>query len=108
MRGYRLFLATTAAAMMGGTLLLAPVSASAQTCPGVSQRQCEDFCGGADQVASCTKTGSEPDCVCEEQTKDVRGNAFGTATTDTAEGQGNLGNKTTTACEGNQGQCKQQ
>lgn len=95
-----------AAAFMGGTLLLGSGGALAQNaCPGVSATQCTDFCGDAG-VLSCTKTGSVPDCQCNETTKDVNGNAFGTATQDTAEGQGNIGNKTETACEGNPGQCK--
>jgi hypothetical protein len=93
---------------MGGALMLGTGGALAQNeCPGVSATQCTDFCGTAG-VASCTKTGSTPDCVCNEAKKDVNGNAFGTATTDTASGQGNVGNKTETACTGNQGQCKQQ
>jgi hypothetical protein len=100
-----------AAAFMGGTLLLGTGGALAQNaCPGVSAQQCTDFCAAeGSTVASCTKTGPTPDCVCAETTKDVKGNAFGTATQESAEGQGNLGNKTEVQpCEGNQGQCKQQ
>ena len=108
MRIHELFLTAAAAAFLSGTVLFSAGSASAQTCPGVSQQQCEEFCGAAG-VASCTKTGSTPDCVCNETKKEgVSGNAFGTETQDTAEGQGNLGNKTETACEGNVGQCKKQ
>ncbi|WP_158665376.1 hypothetical protein [Sinorhizobium fredii] len=81
--------------------------AQAQTCPGVSQDQCVELCGAAG-VASCTKTGSTPNCVCNEETKNVNGNAFGTATTNTASGQGNIGNKTEEECTGNAGQCKKQ
>ncbi|GLS41948.1 hypothetical protein GCM10010869_75450 [Mesorhizobium tianshanense] len=105
--GYSGLKMAAAAAFMGGTLLLGTGGALAQNlCPGVSATQCTDFCGAAG-VASCTKTGSVPDCVCNETTKDVNGNAFGTATEDTAEGKGNIGNKTETDCDGNQGQCKQ-
>ncbi|ESZ22359.1 hypothetical protein [Mesorhizobium sp. L48C026A00] len=100
-----------AAAFMGGTLLLGAGGALAQECPGVSQTQCEEFCAGEGSTAlSCTKTGSTPDCVCKETTKDAgQGKALGTATQESAEGKGNLGNKTEVQpCEGNVGQCKQQ
>jgi hypothetical protein len=95
---------------MGGALIFGPGGAAAQECPGVSQSQCEDFCAAeGSTVASCTKTGSTPDCVCNETTKDVPGLAKGTATQESAEGQGNLGNKTEPQpCEGNVGQCKKQ
>jgi hypothetical protein len=53
-----------------------------------------------------TKDGPNSICVFPETTKDVKGNAFGTATQDTSTGQGNLDNKTTTSCTGNKGQCK--
>lgn len=105
-----LFLAVATAVSMGGALMLATGGAAAQdACTGVSVTQCTDFCGDAG-VASCTKdpTQSTPNCVCNEVTKDVNGNAFGTATEDTAGGKGNVGNKTEEACTGNQGQCKQQ
>ncbi|WP_027155950.1 hypothetical protein [Mesorhizobium sp. WSM2561] len=101
-----------AAAFMGGTLLLGTGGTLAQNnCPGVSAQQCTDFCAAeGTTVASCEKTGPTPDCVCAETKKEgVKGNAFGTATQESAEGQGNLGNKTEPQpCEGNQGQCKQQ
>lgn len=98
--------ASTAAAFLGAIMLFGTGGAQAQNlCPGVSADQCTDFCGAAG-VASCTKTGPTPDCVCNETTKDVNGNAFGTATEDSASGQGNLGNKTETECTGNPGQCK--
>lgn len=106
--GHSFLKLAAAAAFMGGTLLLGTGGALAQNnCPGVSAQQCTDFCGAAG-VATCEKTGSVPDCQCNETTKDVSGNAFGTATQDTAEGKGNIGNKTETACEGNVGQCKKQ
>jgi len=54
-----------------------------------------------------TKDGPSSICVFPETTKDVNGNANGTATTTTSTGQGNTDNKTTTACTGNVGQCKQ-
>lgn len=98
--------ASAVTAFLGAIMLFGAGNAQAQTCPGVSQSQCEDFCGGAG-VASCTKTGSTPDCVCNETKKDVNGNAFGTATTDSASGTGNIGNKTETECTGNPGHCKQ-
>lgn len=102
----QLFLAVATAVSLGGALMLGTGNAGAQNlCPGVSATQCTDLCGDAG-VASCTKTGSTPDCVCNTTTKDVNGNAFGTATTDTSSGQGNLGNKTETSCTGNPGHCK--
>lgn len=106
--GYSGLKLAAAAAFMGGTLLLGTGGALAQNnCPGVSAQQCTDFCSAAG-VATCEKTGPTPDCVCNETTKDVKGNAFGTATQESEEGQGNLGNKTEVQpCEGNQGQCKQ-
>jgi hypothetical protein len=102
-------MATTAAAIVGGALLLGVAGASAQSsCTGVSVSQCEAYCGDAG-VASCTKDPqSEPNCICNEETKDVKGNAYGTATQDTAGGKGNVGNKTEEECTGNKGQCKQQ
>lgn len=108
--GHSVLKLAAAAAFMGGTLLLGTGGALAQTCPGVSQTQCENFCAAeGSTVASCTKTGPTPDCVCAETTKDVKGKALGTATQESAEGQGNLGNQTEVQpCEGNQGQCKQQ
>jgi hypothetical protein len=53
-----------------------------------------------------TKDGPNSICVVGPETKDVNGKALGTETTTTSTGQGNLDNKTTTACTGNQGQCK--
>ena len=47
-----------------------------------------------------TKDGPNSICVVGPETKDVKGNAFGTATTDTTTGQGNLDNKPTAACTG--------
>jgi hypothetical protein len=63
--------------------------------------------------AACTssggtyiKDGPNAICVFPETTKDVNGNANGTATQTTTTGQGNLGNKPTSTCTGNQGHCK--
>jgi len=65
--------------------------------------------------ADCTAAGGTyikdgPNSICTfpETTKDVKGNAYGTATTTTTTGQGNTDNKTTTTCTGNKGQCSQQ
>jgi len=80
-------------------LLLALSTPSAMAASG-SQTECE-AAGG-----TYTKDGPNSICVFPETTKDVNGNAFGTATQDTSTGQGNLDNKTTTTCTGNQGQCK--
>jgi hypothetical protein len=66
-----------------------------------SEEQCT-ACGGTFVNDSGTKV-----CQCAETTKDVNGNANGTATQTTTTGQGNLDNKTATTCTGNQGQCKQ-
>ena len=52
------------------------------------------------------KDGPNSTCVFSD-TKDVKGNAFGTETTTTSTGQGNTDNKNTTTCTGNTGQCKQ-
>ncbi|SDA73104.1 hypothetical protein [Sinorhizobium sp. NFACC03] len=105
---HHILVATSVAAFLGAITLFDTGSAQAQNlCPGVSADQCTDFCGAAG-VASCTKTGSTPDCVCNETTKDVNGNANGTATQEEASGQGNIGNKTEEACTGNTGQCKKQ
>ncbi len=101
---HELLSAAAAVAFIGGIMMVGGAQAQ-NLCPGVSATQCTDFCGDAG-VASCTKTGSTPDCQCNETTKDVNGNANGTATQDTAEGQGNIGNKTEEACTGNVGQCK--
>jgi hypothetical protein len=62
-------------------------------------------------IICCTKTGGTVDCVCNSTTKDVPGNAFGTATQNTAGGKGNLQEaekKPIKECKFNQGQCKQQ
>jgi hypothetical protein len=108
---HHLVVTSAVAAFLAGITMGGAGGAQAQNnCPGVSATQCEEFCAqsGA-EVLSCEKTGSEPDCVCTEETKNVPGNAFGTATQTGASGQGNLGNKTEEApCTGNQGQCKQQ
>jgi hypothetical protein len=77
---------------------LSTVSAVAQS---GSARECEGAGG------TYTKDGPNSICVFPETTKDVNGNAFGTATQDTSTGQGNLDNKTQTVCTGNPGQCKQ-
>lgn len=107
--GHSGLMVAAAAAFMGGTLLLGTGGALAQTCPGVSQTQCEEFCGGAENVASCEKIQSTPDCQCEPQPKPGPGQKLGTFTQEGESGQGNLGNKTQPEpCEGNQGQCKQQ
>lgn len=101
-----LYLAVAAAAIMGGALMIGAGGARASDCANLNLSQCESTCGTAG-VSSCTKTGSSVDCVCNTTTKDVNGNAYGTATTDTSGGQGNLDNKTTgPTCTGNQGQCK--
>jgi hypothetical protein len=91
-------------------------SASAMAA-SLAENQCTSFCGDAG-VASFSKIGSDPNCVCNETTKDVKGNAFGTATQQEESGHGNLSPKTTGQdggttypqkdCTGNQGQCKQQ
>lgn len=104
----------TSAAIL--TLLLSgPNIASAASCGGAAAASCTDYCGSAG-VQSCEKDGPTPVCLCKETTKDVNGNAFGTATQDTESGQGNLNPKTTgqnggtaypeESCTGNQGQCK--
>jgi hypothetical protein len=105
----------TSAAVL--TLLLSgPHIASAGDCGGAALSSCNDYCGGATQVASCTRDGPTPICLCNETTKDVNGNAYGTATQETESGHGNLNPKTTgqnggttypeESCTGNQGQCK--
>jgi hypothetical protein len=69
-----------------------------------SERECEATPG-----ATYVKDGPDSICVGPVTTKDVKGNAFGTATQNTSTGHGNLDNKTVgPVCEGNQGQCKQQ
>jgi hypothetical protein len=111
MRGHDLILAAVTALFLGGGLSVTAGGAYAQSlCTGQADNQCTAFCGDAG-VASCTKTSGNVDCVCNSTTKDVRGNAYGTATQDTAEGEGNLqpaANKPREECTGNQGQCKQQ
>jgi ribosomal protein L37AE/L43A len=67
-----------------------------------SEEECT-ACGGTLVNDSGTKI-----CQCAETKKDVNGNANGTATQTTNTGQGNLDNKSTSSCTGNQGQCKQQ
>jgi hypothetical protein len=102
------WLLMAAAALLGGGLVLGPSGALAQECANLAASQCSSSCGTAG-VASCTKSGPDVSCVCNETTKDVKGNAFGTATGSSSTGQGNLGNKTEEGpCTGNQGQCKQQ
>ena len=88
-----------AAVLFGGAMSLSAGGASAAS---GSERECT-AAGGV-----YTKDGPNSICVYPETTKDVPGNAFGTATQDTTTGQGNLGNKPVSACTGNQGQCKQQ
>ena len=104
----------TSAAVLA-LLLSGPSVTSAADCGGAAAASCTDYCGTAG-VASCTKDGPTPVCLCNETTKDVNGNAYGTATQDTESGQGNLNTKTTGQnggttypeqdCTGNQGQCK--
>ena len=88
-----LFLAS--AALMGGALLLGTGAFASG-----SSTECE-AAGG-----TYTKDGPDSICVFPETTKDVNGNAFGTATQETTTGQGNTGNKTVETCTGNPGQCK--
>ena len=97
--------------------LFALGSASAMAA-SLAETQCTSFCGGAANVAEFGRIGSDPFCTCNETTKDVNGNAFGTATQQEESGHGNLSPKTTgqdggttypqEACGGNKGQCKQQ
>jgi hypothetical protein len=97
MRRSGLFLTMASAALLSGALIIGTTAWAASG----SQRECE--AGGG----TYTKDGPNSICVYPETTKDVPGNAFGTATQDTTTGQGNLGNKTKNECTGNQGQCKQ-
>jgi hypothetical protein len=101
-----------AAAILGSVVILGSSTAFAQqNCANLAAEQCSASCGSAG-VNSCTRTGSAVSCVCNEQTKDVNGNAFGTATQTGETGQGNLseggGGPTPSPCTGNQGQCKKQ
>ena len=91
------------ALMLGG-------SAQAGSCTPSNLSSCTGTCGTAG-IADCSRTGSSVSCVCNETTKDVNGNAFGTATQDTSSGQGNLTDQPppddlTNSCTGNKGQCK--
>jgi hypothetical protein len=86
------------AVAIGGALVFGTGAAFAAS---GSERECT--AGGGTYV----KDGPDSICVYPETTKDVPGNAFGTATQETTTGQGNLGNKPVDECTGNQGQCKQ-
>jgi hypothetical protein len=102
-----------AAATITGALVLGTNGAQAGSCTNSNLSDCSATCGGSANIASCTRDGSSVSCVCNETTKDVNGNAFGTATQDTSSGQGNLSDQPpssdlTTSCTGNKGQCKQQ
>jgi hypothetical protein len=91
----------TALMLLGSISLFALGTPTAMAASG-SQRECEAAGGSYD------KSGPTPICIVGPETKDVKGNAFGTATTDTTTGQGNLDNKTEgPVCTGNTGQCKQ-
>jgi hypothetical protein len=81
---------------LSAMLFAAPVLAASG-----SERDC-DAIGG-----TYVKDGPESKCIGPEETKDVNGFAYGTATQDTTIGQGNTSNKETTTCDGNNGQCKQ-
>ncbi|MER9585474.1 hypothetical protein [Mesorhizobium sp. M0276] len=85
-----------AAAFMGSAFVLGSGAAFASG----SSTECE-AAGG-----TYTKDGPNSICVYPETTKDVNGNAYGTATQDTTTGQGNLGNDPVTTCTGNPGHCK--
>lgn len=100
-------------AIIAGAVMLGTVAAQAADCTPSNFSDCSGQCGGDTQIASCTRSGSSVSCICQEKTKDVNGNAFGTATQDTSSGQGNLSDQPppddlTEACTGNRGQCKQQ
>ena len=92
-------------------LALSFTAAQAADCTPSNASDCTATCGGT--FDSCTRSGSSVSCVCPSTTKDVKGNAFGTATQDTSTGQGNLTDQPpptdlTGSCTGNKGQCKQQ
>lgn len=86
----------TAIAFLGGGLAIGTSSALASG----SSTACEADGG------TYTKDGPNSTCTYPETTKDVNGNAYGTATQDTTTGQGNLGNDPVTTCTGNPGHCK--
>ena len=99
MRGHALVLAAATLAFLGGGLAIGTGGALAAS---GSERECD--AGGGTYV----KDGPDSICTYPETTKDVPGNAFGTATEETTTGQGNLDNKTEETCTGNKGQCKHQ
>jgi hypothetical protein len=86
-------------------LLLAPITCFAFSPTAALASGSSTDCAAAG--GTYTKDGPNSICVFPETTKDVNGQALGTATTTTSTGQGNTDNKTTTACTGNTGQCKQ-
>ncbi|PSH64265.1 hypothetical protein CU102_22345 [Phyllobacterium brassicacearum] len=87
-----------ATAFIGSALVLGTGAAFAAS---GSEQEC--VAGGG----TYTKDGPNSICVFPETTKDVNGNANGTATQDTTTGHGNLGNDPVDTCTGNPGHCKQ-
>lgn len=115
MRIHELFLTAASAAFVTGAVLFSAGDAYAQECNNPSVQQCQEYCTSfGSAFLSCTKDGGAVGCLCEEKTKDVPGNAFGTATQQSEEGTGNFqdtgsDNKPEPQpCTGNQGQCKKQ
>jgi hypothetical protein len=97
MRGYTMIMVAAATvAFLGGGLAIGTSSALASG----SSTACEADGG------TYTKNGADSTCTYPVTTKDVKGNANGTATQDTTTGQGNLGNDPVTTCTGNPGHCK--
>lgn len=88
--------AAAAIAFLGGGLAIGTGAALASG----SSTACEADGG------TYTKDGPDSICTYPEETKDVNGNAYGTATQDTTTGHGNLGNDPVDTCTGNPGQCK--
>lgn len=110
MRKETWFALMVAAATITGTFVLGTNGAQAASCTPSNFTDCTATCGTAG-IASCSRDGSSVSCVCNETTKDVNGNAYGTATQDTASGTGNLSDQPppddyTQDCTGNKGQCK--
>jgi hypothetical protein len=98
MRGYKMIMAAAATVtFLGGGFTIGTSGALASW----SSTSCEADGG------TYTKDGPDSTCTYPETTKDVSGNAFGTATQDTTTGRGNLGNDPEATCTGNPGQCKQ-
>ena len=96
MRVNALIAAAAALAFLGGGLAITTSSVLASG----SSTACEADGG------TYTKDGPDSTCTYPETTKDVNGNAYGTATQDTTTGHGNLENDPVTVCTGNPGHCK--